>query len=188
MCAHECLCVCFFFVEVPVACVIQCLSRSESCLVSVDSILLTSSLARAGDYHSVPIQWTIGVTSIFARAVGIAPTKDNYWSTSVQPGNPFNKTEPYPRIQAAVSTLSAGPVAPSDMIGGSNPQLIMQSCMSDGTLLQVIPPVRSYSPHWLSSTLLHSTPSSVLFSTSPPLFLSSSSHIRVVLSSSSPFE
>ena len=55
-----------------------------------------------------------------------------------QPGNPYldNPTEPYNRLQAAVSTISAGPVAPSDMIGASNVPLIMMSCMKDGRLLQ----------------------------------------------------
>jgi hypothetical protein len=59
-------------------------------------------------------------------------------STAVQPDNPYgaSATEPYSRLQAAVSTLSAGPVAPSDKIGYSNATLIMMSCMKDGTLLQ----------------------------------------------------
>jgi hypothetical protein len=39
-------------------------------------------------------------------------------------------------LQAAVSTLSKGPVAPSDKIGSSNPSLIMRSCAKDGRLLQ----------------------------------------------------
>jgi hypothetical protein len=56
-----------------------------------------------------------------------------------QPGNPYldNPSEPYNRLQAAVSTISAGPVAPSDMIGASNVPLIMMSCRKDGRLLQV---------------------------------------------------
>lgn len=35
-----------------------------------------------------------------------------------------------------MSTLSKGPVAPSDKIGRSDPALILKSCMSDGKLLQ----------------------------------------------------
>ena len=45
-------------------------------------------------------------------------------------------TEPYTRLQSAVSTLSKGPVAPSDAVGKSDVALIMRSCMADGTLLQ----------------------------------------------------
>ncbi len=56
-----------------------------------------------------------------------------------QPGNPYkgNVTEPFTRLQAAISTISAGPVAPSDKIGYSDAALIMMSCMKDGRLLQV---------------------------------------------------
>ena len=40
-------------------------------------------------------------------AVGLAPSKDNYWSTVAQPGSPYhNDTEPRSRLQAAVLTLS----------------------------------------------------------------------------------
>ena len=65
--------------------------------------------------------------------------KDNYWSTEYQAGNPYgaSRFEPYSRLQAAVSTLSTGPVAPSDGLGFSDPALILRSCMSDGALLQV---------------------------------------------------
>ena len=35
-----------------------------------------------------------------------------------------------------VSTLSKGPVAPSDKINASNPELILKSCKADGQLLQ----------------------------------------------------
>lgn len=39
-------------------------------------------------------------------------------------------------LQSVVSTLSKGPVAPSDKIGRSDVALIMKSCAKDGTLLQ----------------------------------------------------
>ena len=47
-----------------------------------------------------------------------------------------NSTEQHPRLQAAVLTLTKGPVCPSDKIGLSNRPLIMRSAMADGTLLQ----------------------------------------------------
>ena len=34
--------------------------------------------------------------------------------------------EPYPELQSVVSTLSTGPVGPSDMVGGSNRDTIMR--------------------------------------------------------------
>lgn len=105
---------------------------------------LWQTQARASiDYH-LETQWTLGVSGIFSRALGLAPTKDNYWSETIQPENPYGKTEPYPRLQSVASTLSAGPVAPSDAIGYSNPDLINMACMTDGTLLQVRTSVRGW--------------------------------------------
>ena len=79
------------------------------------------------------------------RAVAIAPTKDNYWSTDIQTGSAYGDfakiKESYNRLQAAVSTLSKGPVAPSDKIGRSDTALIMKSCAANGKLLQVTPRV-----------------------------------------------
>ena len=35
--------------------------------------------------------WRIGVTNHFAHALGIAPSKDTWWSTTTQPGNPYSE-------------------------------------------------------------------------------------------------
>jgi hypothetical protein len=79
---------------------------------------------------------------MFAWALGVAPSKDNFWSTQNQEGNFYKgrNGEPYNRIQSAVSSLSRGPVAPSDQNGKSDVALIMRSCMRDGRLLQLARP------------------------------------------------
>ena len=69
-------------------------------------------------------QWKpLGTTGIFGWSIAIAPTKDNFWSTDEQPGTSYSDyvtiREHYNRLQSAVSTLSKGPVAPSDKIGAS---------------------------------------------------------------------
>ena len=70
----------------------------------------------------------------------LTPSKDNFWSTDVQTGSSYDDfatiKEPYNRLHAVVSTLSKGPVAPSDKIGRSDAALILKSCMMDGRLLQ----------------------------------------------------
>lgn len=73
------------------------------------------------------------------RASTKASLHDVCRSTPVQTGNIWGDatTEPFSRLQAAASSLSSGPVAPADKIGSSNVELIMMSCMADGTLLQV---------------------------------------------------
>jgi hypothetical protein len=93
--------------------------------------------ARASDdYHPGNNQWKIGLSSMFAHAIGVKPTKDNFWSTRAERGRYGNDTETRNRMQSLVSTLSTGPVAPSDDIGGSDVDLIMRSCRKDGKLLQ----------------------------------------------------
>lgn len=82
------------------------------------------------------VQWPIGYSSMLAYSLGIAPFKDNFWSTTTQPNNTYHSTEPHPEIQACVATLSTGPVTPSDRVGYTNVDLVMRSCASNGMLLQ----------------------------------------------------
>ena len=115
-----------------------CMSHCRHMLASVDVPAVTQARA-SGDYsQSRTDQWSqLGTTALFAFALGVAPSKDNYWSTSVQPGNKWGKSvELHPRLQGAVLTLTKGPVCPSDKIGLSDRALIMRSAMDDGTLLQ----------------------------------------------------
>merc|ERR1719336_1063093 len=99
----------------------MCMSYVRNILQSTQMPAVTNARA-SGDYHPGGGQWNTGTTAILAHAVGIAPSKDNYWSTAVQPDSKYgNKTtEPRSRLQSAVSTLTGGPVAPSDRIGYSN--------------------------------------------------------------------
>eukprot|EP00051_Salpingoeca_urceolata_P017933 m.248958 g.248958 ORF g.248958 m.248958 type:complete len:817 (+) comp19081_c0_seq6:1182-3632(+) len=97
----------------------------------------------------------IGTTSILAHALDLGPSKDNMWTSEVQPGNPYdgkkvNSTrEPYSEMQGAVSALSTGPVAPSDAVGFSNVSLIRMTCMADGRLLQPSAPARAIDANFL---------------------------------------
>lgn len=117
-----------------------CMSHCRHIMQSVEIPAVTNARA-SGDYHPGGDQWRpLGTTGIFAWSVAIAPTKDNYWSTDVQTGSAYGDyatvKESFNRLQAAVSTLSKGPVAPSDKIGRSDAALIMKSCAADGRLLQ----------------------------------------------------
>lgn len=115
-----------------------CMSWPRHILQSLEIPAVTQARASDDYQQNANQQWKLGITSIFAHAVGITPTKDNFWSTSDQPGNTHygNNTEPYSSLHAAVSTFSTGPVAPSDQIGKSDVALIMRSCSSSGRLLQ----------------------------------------------------
>ena len=94
------------------------------------------------------------------------PFKDDFWTTSVQPGNPYgaDTMEPNSVLEALVrtlacahlatgrlrrvdsrvctaclpqvATLSTGPVGPSDSIGHFDVDLIMRTCRDQGMLLK----------------------------------------------------
>lgn len=99
------------------------------------------------DYHpgntdgcSFPYcQWNVGTSSLLAYAVGIAPSKDNFWSTAEQPGNKYGNTtrEPYGEMGGMITTYSTGPVAVGDGVGYTDTELVLRSCTkTSGTLLQ----------------------------------------------------
>jgi hypothetical protein len=64
--------------------------------------------------------------------------QDDYWTTEVQPDNPYGSgvSEPNWQLQAIVIALSTGPNGPSDMIGGVNATLLRSTIMADGTTLK----------------------------------------------------
>jgi hypothetical protein len=137
-----------------------CMSHCRHMLQSVELPAVTQARA-SGDYHQGDSnQWRqLGTTAMFAWALGVAPSKDNFWSTWNQEGAKLNPKykgrdgEPYSRIQSAVITLSRGPVAPSDQNGKSDVQLIMRSCMKDGRLLQLDRPAFALDQQFVHTAL-----------------------------------
>jgi hypothetical protein len=109
----------------------------------------------------------IGFSNFINWAVGLRPYKDSFFSahqdwalangTCISPGASregvffppyFGLQEKHPELQALVSVLSGGPVAPGDNIGFSNVSLILRTCRADGTLLQAdgpaVPPDKMF--------------------------------------------
>ncbi|XP_025087041.1 uncharacterized protein LOC112559818 [Pomacea canaliculata] len=112
-----------------------CSASPRHALQALEIPVVTQARA-SRDYRAGSDQWMIGVTSIFADAVGIAPFKDTFWTERVQPGNRYNLSETRTNLQVAVSTLSTGPVGPSDMINHTDIYVLMQCCRADGKILQ----------------------------------------------------
>jgi len=117
----------------------------QYCMPLVNHMLESTTIqpvtnARAsGDYHPGTDQWAIGLSSLFYYAIGIQPSKDDWWTSVNEPNSPYpdNPTEPNVQLQAIITTLSTGPVGPSDMVGGTNSSLVMQTCrLGDGLLLR----------------------------------------------------
>ena len=84
---------------------------SSLALSAVTQIRVTNDYATNWDYGGE--QWRLGVSSLFASSIGLAPFKDVFWTTSRQPGNPYAFTtysrfiyEPYVQLNAVVSTMT----------------------------------------------------------------------------------
>lgn len=129
-----------------------CMSHPRHVLSASRLPHFTSTRA-SNDYKgSASDQWDIGRSSLFADALGLAPSKDSYWSSTKLQGPPkgaccgpgcggcggpsTGRRDIYVRLESALATLSTGPVAFSDRIGDEDVELIMKSCRMDGTLLQ----------------------------------------------------
>lgn len=84
-------------------------------------------------------QWNVGTSSLLAWAVGLAPSKDNFWTVSEQPGNKYGNAtrEPYGEMGGVITTYSTGPVAIGDGVGYTDRELVLRSCTeTTGMLLQ----------------------------------------------------
>ncbi|CAF3533440.1 unnamed protein product [Rotaria socialis] len=83
-------------------------------------------------------QWNIGVSSMLADTIGMAPYNDVFWSSSYEPGGPYKKAamEPVPDREILIATLSTGPVTPGDAISYINVNRIMRCCSEIGTILK----------------------------------------------------
>ncbi|EGD83514.1 hypothetical protein PTSG_04123 [Salpingoeca rosetta] len=116
-----------------------CMPYPRHALQSVE-ISPVTQIRASDDYvpgAAGPDQWRLGSSSILAHALGLAPFKDNFWTTPRQPNastGPLGHDDAVWR-EAAVATLSAGPVTPADGIPYQNKELIMRSCNEDGLLL-----------------------------------------------------
>src|SRR4051794_9211130 len=88
---------------------------------------MAESIRLSDDYATNPLQWKIGRLGIISWSLGLAPSKDTFWSISEQPGNLYNFTEPNPELNALVASLSTGPVGTGDKIGFTNKTLVMMT-------------------------------------------------------------
>ena len=120
-----------------------CMAYPRHALQSLE--MPTATQIRASDDHvpgkgggNTAVQWKMGYSSMLAWALGLAPFKDNYWSTAQEPGSSCgaNATEVTPSLHNAASVYSAGPVAPGDGVGLSDVAQILRACNAAGRLLQ----------------------------------------------------
>ena len=94
---------------------------------------------RASDDYAGGSNWDIGGPSLLFWAMGMRPSKDNFWSSDGQKRQPgFSQTNPGTNgeLNAILATMSMGPVGPSDGAGQHNATRILRTCAADGTILQ----------------------------------------------------
>jgi len=122
-----------------------CMSYPRHTLQSVEIPPVTQ--VRASDDHvpsGTAMQWRIGYSSMFSYALGVAPFKDNAWSSSQEPGGSCgNAIEASPGLHLAISVFSAGPVMPGDGIEFMNRDQIMRTTTDGGVLLHPSRPMTS---------------------------------------------
>lgn len=124
-----------------------CMPYIRHLLQSLEIDIVTQARA-SDDYVVSPYEgvdnWRIGGQTVLLEALGLASSKDGFWSTEYQSGNPYgeDRYEPYSSLHSVVATLSSGPVAIADGIGYSNVSLVLKSCRQDGRLLQPDEPAR----------------------------------------------
>lgn len=136
-----------------------CMDYTSVLLTSLENPTATHSRA-GGDYlpGGASSQWRIGVTSIFLWAIGLYPDKDTFYTTTTEviddhSSAPFYKfQEPYPLTHAMASSMSAGPITPSDGVGGTDKALVMRMCASDGLLLKPDQPAVNIDSTWIQRT------------------------------------
>ncbi|XP_055954459.1 uncharacterized protein LOC126814885 [Patella vulgata] len=157
-----------------------CMSNCRHAMQSLELPAVTQARV-SDDYSPGQDQWKIGISSIFAYAMGVAPFKDNFWSTTNQSGNPYSRSEPYNGLNAVVSTLSTGPVGPSDKIGLSNVSLIMRCCNDDGLILKPSKPATAIDSQIYQSAFGTGGPVGELWTTYSNIGFIEARHFGIIL-------
>eukprot|EP00117_Sycon_ciliatum_P018384 scpid44594/ scgid17018/ len=123
-----------------------CMATPTNVLASLDLPSVTNFRASNDFYYGG--SFNIGESSFLMWALGVAPSKDTFWSTDNSPlgpelggcdrkrGCPPDHSNSSCELHTILAILSMGPVGFSDAIGKSNASLLMRTCRQDGTLLK----------------------------------------------------
>ena len=75
-----------------------CMAMPFDVLLAVHAPSVTQ--IRASQDYSSCIGWDIGISSLLLWPLGFSPSKDVFWTTAVEPGNPY-ATNPNTKVQIA---------------------------------------------------------------------------------------
>ena len=123
--------------------------RTQFCMMQPSDLLNTLQFShvtngRASPDYASNSNWFIGGSSMLFWAVGMRPSKDNFWSSDDQPRQPGFR-EPNPgsngELNAIIATMSTGPVGPADGAAQHNSTRLRRTCAANGRLLQTEKPL-----------------------------------------------
>ena len=137
--------------------VMPCMSNPNVLLFAAMTPAITH--ARGGpDSHPNSRNYIgFGGVSAWLWGVGVWPFKDVFYTNTSSkegaanvPNSGYDKGrgEDQPWTHAVVAALSGGGVAPGDVVGGSDVELILQTCRSDGVLLKPASPAAYIDRTW----------------------------------------
>lgn len=109
----------------------------------------------------------IQTTSLLLWSLDLAPAKDVFWTSQVQPGNPYveDAEEPNAEMIAAVAIYSTGPVQTGDKVGYTDKKIIDLMCTPDGRLLQPSRPLTSIDQCFIEAAFGGAAPNMYMGST-----------------------
>lgn len=137
-----------------------CMMQPSDLLNTLNFEAVTNGRA-SGDYAGTS-NWNVGGTSLLFWAMGLRPSKDNFWSgdgQKRQPGFAPSITNPGTNgeLNAILATMSTGPVGPADGAGQHNATRLMRTCAADGTILQPEKPLTPIDASYRQASRLHSS-------------------------------
>jgi hypothetical protein len=115
-----------------------CMALPSQVMSSLLLPSLTNARASPDNTPTNEHRWKIGYTSLLMWPLQIAPFFDNVWTTSIEPSEPYGPgvQRHNVQLQYMLTVLTAGPVGIADQINTTNSTRTLQSCTSNGTLLQ----------------------------------------------------
>jgi hypothetical protein len=110
-----------------------CMSYPRHILESMKHRVVTNARASPDYANSGANLVEVAYTSLLYQAVGIAPSKDSFFTAGGQ----------WSRAHAIVAALSTGPVGPSDKVEliGNHSEYLTAACNKEGRLLQPTTPI-----------------------------------------------
>eukprot|EP00937_MAST-01D_sp_MAST-1D-sp2_P000149 g149.t1 len=123
--------------------------RVQFCMMHPSDLLSTLRYShvtngRASPDYAGGANWFIGHSSLLFEAVGLKPSKDNFWSADGQARQPgFKQANPGTNgeLNAILATMSTGPVGPADGAGQHNATRLRRAMGADGRILGTARPL-----------------------------------------------